>query len=504
MRALASSLGAWRAFDEREKLKGRHDLTFSLAVVGAIGADHGLELVAEELTREPVRRFDAVFICAMDSRTMVETAKCFAHWKLPLRVCDRAPSDPLVWAGGQGLRNPLPYSEIADLVVMGDAEEPLPELLALWERHGKSMAFLEEAACVSGVFVPRIHDRRRDRVQLLSSPDIGISLRRDLTVSLDGSRRIEIARGCPHRCPYCSLGWRSQYRENATTSVLAVLDGCPKRVHLQAGDAESHSGIVELRAALRERGGYDLGWTGRLDTVIRRLRSDGSTIPAQKRYAVGIEGVSHRLRRAIGKGSLTDDHLVEWTLELLDRIEDDRVGRTCWHLMGGLPTEDGACETEELLGVLRRIDIGRRHRSAKYLEIHWQPFQPLPGTPLQWCAAGKVSKYAVHSLTVAEDFDHMKVVQHVGRSNDMARVCTILSRSSERGIDLLEALGGPKLVTSHEAEQICGVGSVELPVDAELPWDFVQGPHSAADLRRVHDRVMEDLGATAERRRGDV
>ncbi len=496
MRAFASSLRVWENFDIREHRKGRHDLTFSLALVGAIGCDHGLVLVPEELTRESPKTFDAVFVNVMDSRTMADTAKHVARWKVPLRRRDRGAAFPFVWAGGQGLRNPLPFAEVADLIVLGDSEEPLPILLSLWDQHGRSTAFLEEAARVPGVFVPSVHDRKRDRLRLVVADDIGVSLRQDIRVSLDKSRRLEIARGCPYRCPYCSLGWRARYRENPTDQVLATLADCPKRVHLQAGDAESHSGIVELRAALKRHGQSDLGWTGRLDTVIKRLRADGSSVPAQKRYAVGIEGVSHRLRRAIGKPLLTDDALVEWNLELLARIEDDRVGRTCWHLMGGLPTEDAAAETQELLAVLRRIDQARRHRSAKYIEIHWQPFQPLPGTPMQWCAAGRVSKHAVHSLTVAEDFSNIKVVQYVGRSNEMAQICTILSRSDERGIDLLEALGGPRMVTVAEAERICGVTAGPLPVDAPLPWDFIDSYFPRSTLECAHRCTMDQLAAT--------
>jgi radical SAM superfamily enzyme YgiQ (UPF0313 family) len=495
VRVFASSLRIWKVFDERQHRKGRHDLTFSLAVVGAIGADHGLVLVPEELTREAAHKFDAVFVNVMDSRTMVDAAKHFARWKLPFRRRERGPEFPFVWAGGQGLRNPLPFSEVADLIVLGDAEEPLPRLLALWDQHGRTQAFLEEAAAVPGVFVPSVHDRHQTRLQLRVSDDIGISLRSDIRVSLDKSRRLEIARGCPYRCPYCSLGWRAKYRESRTEDILSALDACPKRVHLQAGDAESHSGIVQLRAELLKRGQIDLGWTGRLDTVIKRLRYDGSSIPAQKRYAVGIEGVSHRLRRAIGKPLLTDDAMVEWNLELLDRIEDDRIGRTCWHLMGGLPTEDAAMETQKLLSVLRRIDHVRRHRSAKYLEIHWQPFQPLPGTPMQWCASGRVSKYAVHSLTVAEDFDNIKIIQYVGRTNDMAKICTILSRADERGAVLLEALGGPKIVTVEEAERICGTSFGELDPTSPLPWDFIDSDFPRPILEREYLRVSGSLAA---------
>lgn len=496
MRALASSLHVWRMFELREKMRGRHDLTFSLAIIEAIGKPYGLELVAEETTREQARNFDAIFVSVLDSRVMCDTAKHFAKWKLPLRRRDRDASMPLVVAGGQGLRNPLPYAEIADLIVIGDAEEPLPELLHLWDHHGRSTAFLEEAARVPGVFVPSVHDRSRDTIVQSVSRDITTSLRDDLRVSLDGSRRLEIARGCRYKCPYCSLGWRAEYRENDVDAVIAAMDSCPKRIHLQAGDAESHSGVLRLREEVKRRGMIDLSWTGRPDTLMRRLDADGSEIPSQKRYALGIEGCSEHVRSIIGRRWLTDERLIELTLELWRRIENDRVGRLCWHLMGGLPGES-IDDGESMLRVLRELDARRTNQTVRNLEIHWQPFQPLPGTPMQWCPSGAINKYIVRTLAFAEDLPFARVNQYTGRTNQMAQITTILSRSDEQGVDLLDAMGGNQMVSVADAERLTGTTAGPLPLDAALPWDFVGAWSSRELLAKVHAAVMRRLACAS-------
>jgi radical SAM superfamily enzyme YgiQ (UPF0313 family) len=473
MRALASSLHVWRTFELREKMRGRHDLTFALAIVEAIGKSHGLELTAEETTKKPASSFDAIFISVLDSRVMCDTAKHFEKWKIPLRRRERKEPMPLVFAGGQGLRNPLPYAEIADVIVIGDAEEPLPALLRLWDRHGRSAEFFEEAATVPGVFVPSVHDRRRDTIVQSVSSDISTSLRSDVRVSLDGSRRLEIARGCRYRCPYCSLGWRAEYRENDADAIITAMGGCPRRIHLQAGDAESHSGILRLRDEVKRRGMIDLSWTGRPDTLMRRLEMDGSAIPSQKRYALGIEGCSEHVRAIIGRRWLTDDRLIELTLELWRRVENDRVGRLCWHLMGGLPGEK-LVDGEAMLRVLRELDTRRTNETVRNLEIHWQPFQPLPGTPMQWCAAGAINKYIVRTLAFAEDLPFARVHQYTGRTNQMAQITTILSRSDERGVELLEAMGRAEIMSPKAASELTGATAGALDVDAELPWDFVR------------------------------
>src|SRR5690606_41789751 len=72
-----------------------------------------------------------------DLRCMIEGAKHFRKWRVPFWRSDRGEDYPLVWMGGQGLHNPLPMADVADLIVIGDAEDPLPILLELWrsEEH---------------------------------------------------------------------------------------------------------------------------------------------------------------------------------------------------------------------------------------------------------------------------------------------------------------------------------------------------------------------------------
>ena len=279
MRAFASSFHAWKSLERQEGVKVPHGLVFPLAVVGAIGEPHGLTLAAEEHTPEGPSGFDAIFISVLDSRCMVGAATHFAKWRVPFRRVDRGDKYPIVFAGGQGLHNPLPMAPVADVIVIGDGEDPLPLLLTAWEKHRDNRsAFLSEAATLPGVFIPSIHNPKCDTIVQSVSSDIGITLRNDIRVSHDGSRRVEIARGCKYKCAFCSLGWRTPVRENSAEQVIATIVKGGKRVHLQAGDAESHSGIDEIRTALKAHCGSDQGWTGRLDSL---FENPDQTIPGQ-------------------------------------------------------------------------------------------------------------------------------------------------------------------------------------------------------------------------------
>jgi radical SAM superfamily enzyme YgiQ (UPF0313 family) len=490
VRAYASSLHAWKALERQEGIRVPHGLVFSLAMVAEIGRPHGLVLDAEERHPEGPAGYDAVFISVLDSRCMIHTAERFRAWQLPLRRRDRSPSHPLVWAGGQGLHNPLPYSEIADLIVIGDAEDPLPELLLTWEVTGNNPEFLDSAAVIPGVYVPSVHDPARGTITQSVAADISASLRATVSVSLDGTRRLEIARGCKYKCAFCSLGWRAPVRENPAELVTAEIARSPKRVHLQAGDAESHSGIDLIRQALRDHGGTDQGWTGRLDTL---FENPDQTIPGQKRYAFGVEGVSWRLRRAVGKGYLTGERLITDTLRFYEAVEGDRYGRAAWHMISGLPGERPE-EVLELMRVIGAIDAGRRGMTRRNLAVHWQPFQPLPGTPMQWCAAGRGARRMASTLDgLRGTLKWLKFSQLAGRTDGMAGVCTVLSRSAgEPAARLLETLAH-RPVTTAEAEKITGATSGPLDPDGPLPWDFIAAAHPKETLRRAYDAMLHRL-----------
>lgn len=491
MKAFASSFRAWRSIEKQEGIKVPHGLVMSLAAVEAIGRPHGLKLVAEELTDEPARDFDAIFISVLDSRCMIEAARCFREWGIPFRRKDRALGKwPLVWIGGQGVHNPRPLGDVGDLFVLGDAEVPLPELLGLWERHGNTPGFLSAASTISGVWVPSLHNPDEHTVIQAIAEDVGVTLRNDISVSHDGTRRIEIARGCRYKCTFCSLGWRTPVRENSAEQIIAEIKRSPKRVHLQAGDAESHSEIDVIRQTLRAHGGIDQGWTGRLDSL---FENPDQTIPGQKRYAFGVEGVSFRLRQAVGKGYLTDERLISDTVRFFETLEGPGKGRAAWHVMSGLPTESPR-ESLDLGAVLTEINNRRRGKTARNLSIHWQPFQPLPGTPMQWCAAGTGARKQVSLMRAFEGMPWCAVRQVGGRTDHMALICASLARADERGAGLLEALAdGP--VTPDEATRIAGVGYGALDPDAPLPWDFVQQHYPRETLRKAYDVMMRRLEA---------
>ena len=81
---------------------------------------------------------------------------------VPKRAADRKSLKPLVMAGGPCVYNAEPMADFFDLIAVGEGEEVMPEIIALYRRARDEgwdkPAFLRAAAQVEGIYVPSLYD----------------------------------------------------------------------------------------------------------------------------------------------------------------------------------------------------------------------------------------------------------------------------------------------------------------------------------------------------------
>lgn len=507
MRMLATSLGAWDTIEAGQR--HRHGLTFPLAIVAAVLAECGYTDLAvwegDERPRGRARDYDLLLVSAMDSRHYWRLVPWLRAIGCPPRAADRSAADPLVIVGGQAATAPGPIEPFADVVYVGEAEAHVPDLMraletaraAGWSRSRT----LEAVAAVPGCLVPS-HLPEGHVVHQVFAEDISLTLRQRICVSHRAVQRLEIARGCKSRCGFCALGWRAPYRENAASEVIHALQATRaagiREIHLSAGDAEGHSEIETLRDAVRALGLRDHGWTGRLDTM------RDCSVSAGKQFAFGIEGLSHRLRRAVGKPRLTNDYIVQ-EVEAYWRSGGRRL---MFHLIGSLPTESDldAMEFEELLDRLAYIAHSLRVRF--HLEVGRQPFGPLPHTPMQYCAPGISTERIGRVVARHVGGPYLAVVDKEGQRPPEALLNAIVMRGGREVAPLVE--GGPPRLPRHLAMARATLSAwlrraglnperywSRWDPDAPTPWEHVRSAHPPEMLRRQYRRIMEILGGEA-------
>jgi radical SAM superfamily enzyme YgiQ (UPF0313 family) len=104
--------------------------------MAAILSQNGFPLFAIE-SGDPVRQFDVIGFTLQFELSFTNVVHMLGQAGIAVRSAERAETDPLIIAGGPCAFNPEPLADVFDLVVIGEGEEILPELCALFTRFGR-------------------------------------------------------------------------------------------------------------------------------------------------------------------------------------------------------------------------------------------------------------------------------------------------------------------------------------------------------------------------------
>ncbi len=199
-------------------------------------------------TERPLRDFDFVGFSLQYELSYTNILTMLDLGGIPLRAAERGPEDPWVIAGGPCAFNPEPLAEIFDFVVLGEAEEVLPELIEAfrgWQaRKGERQDFLEEVRKIGGIYVPSFFRVSYQPDGIINAveprhPDYTAVTKRLIAGFGQGFPHLR-ATPCPH------VGNRSQSVGAGDRSrVYGRLPVLPGWIHLSAGaGAPSASGIA--------------------------------------------------------------------------------------------------------------------------------------------------------------------------------------------------------------------------------------------------------------------
>jgi len=334
--------------------------------------------------------------------------------RVPLRSRDRSARHPWVIAGGPCAFNPEPLADIFDLIVLGEAELVLPDLIKSfreWSSSGRIASrqeFLAEIRKIPGIYIPSFFsfsyhssgtiaareplysDYTRVEKRLVMNLDQDSPIPEKPLVPLleivHNRLGVEIARGCTRSCRFCQAGFIYRpVRERDPRLILERAEQALKNsgfeelslLSLSSGD---YCQIQGLLAALVDRLADEkvavsfpsmrVGTlTPELMELVRRVRKTGFTLAP--------EAGSERLRRVINKEILDEDLL----------SAADTAFKLGWRLlklyfMTGLPTETEA-DVDALVRLCYRVwELAKPTRAS--INVSVSTFVPKPQTPFQW------------------------------------------------------------------------------------------------------------------------
>jgi radical SAM family uncharacterized protein len=261
---------------------------------------------------------------------------------LKVRADQRDADDPVILVGGQAANCAEPLAAFADLCMLGEGEEALPQLLSLYEEcrqgGGDKQAFLREAGRrFSFAYVPSLYafNYENGRQLPLTPTCEGLPVRFENAVVEDFENAavpsspvvpyveavherisIEIMRGCPGRCRFCQASF------------------CRRPIRYRSPDR-----ILEIAKAQYEGTGYDtIGLLSlstadypQLDELLDKLRAHfeplhvGVSVPSLKvqkqlellpkmvasvrksGLTIAVEAASETLRQVINKPISNED-----------------------------------------------------------------------------------------------------------------------------------------------------------------------------------------------------
>lgn len=497
--------------------------------------------------RHPVGEADILAVSLQYEMTFTNLLTMLDLAQIPLHAEQRTDEHPIVLAGGPQADNPEPIAPFVDLVIVGDGEDALLELLAAYRemKHAglkRRAAIVELARRFDWVYAPNLYEFTYNLDGTIASMQAKVDglprrIRRCCVHDFENAPvperplvpwiqsvhdriSIEIMRGCPQICRFCHAG--ATKKPLRARTIERILDIAEKSWQ---ATGNSEIGLLSLSSAdypdfaeLAER--IDRQFTPRMVSIaMPSLRVDKmlQNIPALTKsvrktgMTIAVEAADDVMRRAIRK-KVTDEDLMAAVQEAY---------KAGWrslklYFMAGFPGET----EDDVKGIWRlacRVSEARKITgkgpAAINASVSW--LVPKPYTPMQW-AAQKDAEYfrRVHyTLKNLEKGTRRMPVKIKTHGFARSWLEAVFSRGDRRLAGLIEQAWGTgarfdawdetfdidlwKKAFADTGVDGAWYANRERGADEVFPWDHIEGPDKAW-LRSQYEDIFATLQARSE------
>ena len=494
-------------------------------------------------SRTPLHEFDFIGFTLQYELSYTNILNIMQLGKIPLRSSDRDENHPIVMMGGPCAYNPEPLADFADMILLGEGEEIMQEIMELYKKHkkanySKKEFLLEAAKSIEGVYVPAfysvsynddntiktvspLHDDNPSKIKkrIIKDMDSAFYPENLLVPNIEivhGRIMLEIFRGCTRGCRFCQAGMIYRpIREKSIEKLLELADKIFKatgyeEMSLSSLSSSDYSKLGELLDELNEKHSSNM-----TSISLPSLRLDNFSVEmAEKVQKVKKSGLTfapeagtQRLRDVINKGVTNED-----LMETAHKAFSNGWNRIKLYYMIGLPTEtyedlDGIVKMGyDTLNVHKTINNGKIHpRTA--ITMSSACFVPKPFTPFQWMAQDDIETLRDKQRYLKDKFRTSKNISFNYHAPLTSSLEGVFARGDRRLGAVIEAAfnkgckfdGWDEFFSYNkwtEAFDECNIdmnfySTRKREYDEILPWDHIDCGVSKEFLIRENEKALK-------------